>query len=146
MRKVLTTIALVAAVGACPPAAHGQHVHKCVSGSQVSYQSDPCSHPRQLAGQWDATPEAQADALAAPASSSSPRPTAARRPQASNAGSSRPPSARRSARASTAAPARGAKACRAARAHRDATERKLGLKRDYQTLQALNQQVREACR
>ena len=145
MSRTLVMIVLIVAASGLPRTAHGQHVHKCVSGSQVSYQSDPCPDPRQLAGRWDATSEAQQVAVVPPAASSGSLPSAARRPPASSAGSTRSLTARRSARVSTAPP-RGAQACQAARAQRDATERKLGLKRDYKTLQALGQLVREACR
>lgn len=144
MLKTLTMIVLIAAACGLSRAAHGQHVYKCVSGSQVSYQSDPCPDPRQLAGRWDATPETQQDVVVPPATSSGSLPLAARRPPASSAGSTRSLTAHRSARESKAAPRR-AQTCQAARAQRYATERQLGLKRDYKTLQALGQLVREAC-
>ncbi len=146
MFKTLTMIVLIAAACGLPRVVFGQHVHKCVSGAHVSYQSEPCKDPRQMAGRWDATPETQQDALGPPGPSRRSPPAAGRRPPASRAGSTRSLTAQRTARSTTPAPARGTQACRAARAHRDATERNLGLKRDYRTLQVLGRLVQEACR
>jgi|GEM_PF-1117319 len=148
MLKTLMMIIVIVAACGLPRTAHGQHVHKCVSGNHVSYQSEPCKDPRQLAGRWDATPEAVAPAfVVAPlARSKQTHPSAVRRSSALNAGTTRSRSVRESSRTLRGAPARSLQACQAARAERDATERKLGLKRDYKTLQALGQQMREACR
>lgn len=51
MLKGIAVVALLV----CSGSVSAQQVHKCVSGKQVSYQSDPC--PGQVAKSWDATPE-----------------------------------------------------------------------------------------
>lgn len=135
----------------CLPAlsitAEAQHVHKCVDGRHTSYQSAPCENGKQLARQWEATPEpvptqeqvagqrqAQArgeqesDYLRSLARRAS---TGARRPGASGV---------------TISAARDGDRCTRAKKTRDDTERRLGLNRTFETMQRLSTLVSEACR
>jgi hypothetical protein len=119
--------------------AAAQDVHKCVAaGGAVSYQSEPCGRNSHDAANWEAPRD------------SSPSPERAHAP-AAKSGRERAPE-RGTARTGTARIARNARnapkpsACEAAKANRDSTLERVGLKRTFDLLSRLDEQVRKACR
>ncbi|GAA5074124.1 DUF4124 domain-containing protein [Lysobacter panacisoli] len=120
-------------------------VHKCVApGATVSYQDTPCPEGEREHGSWDAMPE--------------PPPSAEElRAQEERRRSGREESEFFSRRAGTSgtgvarfAPQRaprtsGASSCDAAKAKRQRRLDAVGLKRTYELLQKLDEEVRAAC-
>lgn len=134
---VLAVIAMMAGAVARP--VHAQTVQKCVrSDGHVTLTSDSCGSGHRLVASYDAVPEAvpaSAPAVEAPASRASPVPSATRAvARAGNRGSyrSRPRSA--------------ADPCRSARERRERTLQKAGLKRNFDLLRRLDDEVWAACR
>lgn len=132
---------------ALPLTARSQHVYKCVDGSDTSYQSVPCAEGKRLARQWDAAPDPlpsreqvaiQREAKAKGERESQYLRALARR---ASTGARRPRSM-----AATISAARDGDRCTSAKKRRDATERKLGLNRTFETMQRLSKLVSEACR
>ncbi|WP_342315479.1 DUF4124 domain-containing protein [Lysobacter sp. FW306-1B-D06B] len=125
--------------------ATAQTVYKCVdAGGKASYQSAPCDGRIHEAARWDAVPEppptaeqlrsrllarehdrAESEFLSRRAGTASAR--VARNGRAT--GGATPPSA-----------------CAAARETREQTLERVGLKRTYDLLSRLDEQVRKACR
>lgn len=137
----------LAALLTLPMAARSQQVYKCVDGSAASYQSVPCARGERLVRQWEAAPdpppsreaiENQEEAKAQGKRESqylrglaSRASTGPRRPRATGA---------------TISAARDGERCTSAKKRRDDTERRLGLKRTFETIQRLSRLVSEACR
>lgn len=115
--------------------ATAQSVHKCVAPTgAVSYQSGACTGNSREAANWEAPSD--------PPPSGPPHPS-----------SSKPEGERslepRSARADRTHLVRDApkpSACEIAKADRDATLERVGLKRTFDLLSRLDEQVRKACR
>jgi len=116
------------------PHAMAQGVHKCVApGGAVSYQDAPCEPQSREAANWEA-PLDPAPRLEPRGASAS---RAVRFPES------------RMARSGSARIARAASkpsACEAAKANRDSTLERVGLKRTFDLLSRLDEQVRNACR
>lgn len=124
-----------------------QHVYKCISGLDVSYQSAPCGPTQQLARQWAASPEAaptpeqrarQLEVRAQGEHESAYLRSLARQPGKKG----RP----RRATGVAIAAARDGDRCAKAKKRRDDTERRLGLSRTFESMQRLSRMVSEACR
>ena len=115
--------------------AAAQSVHKCVSrGGAVSYQSEPCGPDSRDAANWEA-PVDTAPSVEKPRAS--PTPERERSPE------------RRTVRTGSTRIARSApkpSACETAKADRDNTLERVGLKRTFDLLSRLDEQVRKACR
>lgn len=109
---------------------HAETLYRCVTGNgAVSYQSHPCSASARLDRVLEYRPDPVANVERAPA-----RPSSIRRPP------------RRSMRiVARRQPATAADRCRAGRAKRDAALQRLGLKRTYAQLSALDAEARAAC-
>jgi len=117
----------------CSAQAMAQGVHKCMApGGAVSYQDAPCEAPLHEADNWKAPP----DPPPAARQRSPEAPSLQRQPvaRAVRSGSTRI--------ARTPAPS----ACEAARANRENTLERVGLKRTFDLLRRLDEQVRKACR
>ena len=146
MYQKTVPLALVCLVLFSGPA-HAQHVYKCVNGRDVSYQSAPCLTGQRLARQWEASPEPAptAEMLAAQRliQVQGERESAYLRSLAR--GSSRKARSRRPTGAVISA-ARDGGRCAKAKKRRDDTERRLGLKRTFESMQRLSAMVSEACR
>ena len=112
--------------------ADAQNVYKCVAaGGVVSYQSAPCEHGARETARWDAPPDPPS------------------RLHQSVANPERHASEPRFTRTGSAHIARNAvkpSACEAAKANRDRTLERVGLKRTFDLLSRLDEQVRNACR
>ena len=111
--------------------AAAQNVYKCVAAGVVSYQSAPCEHGAREMARWDAPPDP---------------PSRVHQPAS---GLERRASEPRTTRTGTAHIARNAvkpSACEAAKANRDRTLERVGLKRTFDLLSRLDEQVRNACR
>lgn len=123
------------------PAGNAQHLHKCVKGREVSYQSAACDTTQHLVKQWDAVPESE------PAAAEFSPPQAERRqPEAKSAQAGRAASEGR-ARSGKRAPINAAdKRCDAAKARREAKLVSVGLKRTFDLLRKLDDAVHEACK
>lgn len=125
--------------------AMAQTVHKCVDADgTVSYQSASCSAGLREAARWDATPEP------APTAEQLRSRQAAREHERAEseflsrrAGTANARVARNVGAAGRASPP---SACAAARAAREETLERVGLKRTYELLSRLDEQVRKACR
>lgn len=123
-----------------------QTVHKCVmADGTASYQSLPCDGPAREAARWDAPPE--------PPPSAEQLATLALLREHGRAESEflsrRAGTGRRESGASRTQVIRAAgrpSSCDAARATRDQTLERVGLKRTYELLSRLDEQVRKACR
>ncbi len=128
-------------------AADAQHVYKCVNGRDVSYQSAPCEVGQQLARQWEASPEpaptAELVARQRLIQAQGERESAYLRSLARGTGKKVRP---RRATGVAISAARDGDRCAKAKKHRDDTERRLGLKRTFESMQRLSQMVSEACR
>jgi len=113
-----------------------QGVHKCVTpGRAVSYQSEPCERGSRDAANWEAPRNPPPSGVRQIASS--PQPERERRAE------------HRSARTGTAHVVYSApkpSACELAKANRDSTLERVGLKRTFDLLSRLDEQVRNACR
>ena len=112
--------------------AAAQNVYKCVAADGVvSYQSAPCEHGAREAARWDAPPDPPS------------------RLHQSVSSQERPASGPRFMRTGSAHIARNAakpSACEAAKVNRDRTLERVGLKRTFDLLSRLDEQVRNACR
>lgn len=144
MQRVLVVLTLMLAMGEAP----AQHVHKCLKDKNVSYQSTPCDSERQTVKQWvaipDPTPSAQDIERQRSAITQVKRESASRRVRSGRSGA---PVARRSrATGVSISAARDGERCAAAKRRRDATERRLGLSRTFETMQKLSTMIYEACR
>ena len=139
-------LALLASCGAAIGfAAAAQTVRKCLgSDGQLTFTSGACPQGQREAAAYDATPEvldhARADALA-------------RRHQQEDADSRYLDSLARgssrrgaSARDAGSGPHGKRDRCDAARADREATLRRVGLKRSYDLLRRLDERVYDACK
>lgn len=114
----------------CNAHAMAQGVHKCVAtGGAVTYQDTPCEHAREAAN-WQAPVDPTPSPPRAPAS----RPERATEPRA------------RTSRAHLVRTAPKPSACDVAKANRDSTLERVGLKRTFDLLSQLDEQVRKACR
>lgn len=115
--------------------ATAQGVHKCVTPTGlVSYQSEPCTGNTREAANWEAPPDPP-PSVRPPVSSSTPE--GGRSREHRSAGSGRAHVVRNAPRPS---------ACEMAKADRDATLERVGLKRTFDLLSRLDEQVRKACR
>lgn len=127
--------AAVLALGSAFLPVAAQTVQKCVAkDGHVILTSDECGMGERLAGRWDATPEPEPEAVPAARS-------AAARARAS--GTARPASHATTGRPRSKA---GAKRCETARAKRERTLERVGLKRTFDLLRRLDDEVRAACR
>lgn len=115
--------------------AMAQGVHKCVTPTgAVSYQSESCSGNAREVTNWEAP--------------SDPSPPGPQNPSSSRPGGERS-AVHRSVRPGRARIFRGASrpsTCEMARADRDATLERVGLKRTFDLLSRLDEQVRKACK
>lgn len=118
--------------------ARAQQVYKCVGGSHVSYQSQPCEPTQRIARQWDATPETEAPQAATDPPKAPSTSRKASKPRTSR----RPPTSR--TRRTAANPLD--KRCEAAKARREAKLKAVGLKRTFDLLRKLDDAVYDACR
>ena len=125
-------------------AAASQNVHKCIApGGTTTYQDSPCEDPLREAARWEAPidphPPAEPSTAAAPKRE---------RDSSSSAVASRRAGTRmrNNGSASSIGTASRPSACEAAKAHRDSTLERVGLKRTYDLLSRLDEQVRRACR
>ncbi|BDU16768.1 DUF4124 domain-containing protein [Lysobacter auxotrophicus] len=114
--------------------APAQSVHKCVTkGGVVSYQSMPCAQDAREAAQWDAPPDP---------------PPRAERQRTANVEHERAtqPRAVRTGSSHVVRNTTRPSACEAAKADRERTLERVGLKRTFDLLSRLDEQVRNACR
>lgn len=115
-----------------------QGVHKCIApDGAVSYRDTPCERPSRDAADWEAPQDLPPSR---PVETSHAAAIRADRPRSTPG---------RSARSAGTHIARGApkpSACEAAKAHRDQTLERVGLKRTFDLLSRLDEQVRNACR
>lgn len=133
MMRAMAMAVLALALGACGQA-RADAIFKCVTkGKPASYQNQPCGGRSRMASVREYAP----DQVSAPPPRASP-------PVASRATPRRSVQARR---ASTAHGARSAgDSCEAAKQARDAWERRIGLRRTYEALQAWHDRIRMACK
>lgn len=131
-------------VALCAPA-QAQVVHKCVGATgTISYQDAPCSEGSRERGSWEAAPEPPPSAEQLRAQEERRRSGReeseflSRRAGTSGNVASRT-TARRPLRAS------GPSSCDAAKAKRQRRLDAVGLKRTYELLQKLDEEVRAAC-
>lgn len=126
-------------------AASAQQVYKCVSDSEVSYQSAACDATQKVAKQWDATPEPEptVDELRQ-------RRLKIQRDRAESAQLSRAAGTERarsgSSRQNTGSRRSSMSHCDAAKARREAKLESAGLKRTFDLLRKLDDAVNEACK
>ena len=121
------------------PPGHAQHVYKCAKGRDVSYQSALCDGTQSLVKQWEAIPELEP-------STAEPRHRQAKRRQ-SGADSASRSRTRLGNRPRTISPISAAdNRCRAAKAHREAKLISVGLKRTFDLLRKLDDDVHGACK
>lgn len=135
---------LLAAVMGAPTASdvEAPTVRKCVDAlGHVTFTSAACGSGQRLEGRYDATPDAPAPAAAGTRSSegAAPRRAAAPRTVPEPRGASRP----RTRGSAGPSPARR---CQAAKERREATLRRVGLKRSFDLLRRLDDEVWAACR
>lgn len=138
MRNLIAIAALLALILA-PGIADGQTIYQCViKGKPTSYQNQPCSANARLASAREYHPEA------------APSQEQIRARQASV-----PPVRQASPGSGTGRRGHGPRAhllpiggsgCAEAKRARDAWERRVGLDRDYRSLQIWNDRVQRACR
>ena len=141
---VALTVALaVAGVVTAPVAA--QTVQKCIDADgHVTLTSDSCGAGQRLAARYDAVPEPAAAAPVAQTDGGGPRTAASPRAAGrAKAGSTR---AERGGRASASRARPGPDRCQAAREKRERTLQRVGLKRDFDLLRKLDDDVWNACR
>ena len=113
--------------------ASAQGVHKCIApGGAVIYQSAPCEPHAREAANWEA-PADRAPSRETSRQTSSQRERERERP-AARAGNTR--IVRNASKPS---------ACEQAKANRDSTLERVGLKRTFDLLSRLDEQVRNAC-
>ena len=106
-----------------------ENLYRCVSrDGAVSYQSHPCLASARLDRVVEYRPDLVPDVERLPARQASPHRTP-----------------RRSVRTATARHATAGDRCRAGQAKREAALRRLGLKRTYAQLSALDAEARAAC-
>jgi|GEM_PF-1505330 len=115
--------------------ATAQGVHKCVASTgAVAYQCEPCSGNSREAANWQAPSDpAPSGTRHAPSS----MPEVERRPEHRSV---------RPGRARIVRSAPGPSACEMAKANRGATLERVRLKRTFDLLSRLDEQVRKACR
>jgi hypothetical protein len=127
------------------PTGHAQQIHKCVKGSDVSYQSAACDATQRLVKQWDAVPESEPTTAGL-----SPPKTERRQREAKSTRAGRATSegrARSSSHAGKRSPINAAdKRCNAAKARREAKLASVGLKRTFDLLRKLDDAVHAACK
>jgi len=112
--------------------AAAQNVYKCVAASGVvSYQSAPCEHGAREAARWDAPPDP---------------PSRLHQSVSSQERHASEPRFTRTGSAHIARNAAKPSACEAAKVNRDRTLERVGLKRTFDLLSRLDEQVRNACR
>lgn len=131
-RFLLIACAITLAFYIPPRAAQAESLYRCVARTgAVSYQTQPCSSDQRLDRIVDYQPVAATIAEAAPV-----QPRAEARPRRrTTARAVRSPRHRASA----------AQRCQAAKAKREATLRRLGLRRTYDQLSQIDADVRGAC-
>lgn len=139
---VALTVALaVAGVVAAPVAA--QTVQKCVGADgHVTLTSGSCEAGQRLAARYDAVPEPVATGRVAEAGNGH----EAGSPRAAGRAKAGPTRAARGRRASTSRARPGPDRCQAARDKRERTLQRVGLKRDFDLLRKLDDDVWNACR
>ena len=132
-RLALACAGVALAMMAAPAPAPAQTVQKCVAASgHVTLTSGDCGAGERLTATWDATPEPEP--ASGPRVDDKPRPTA----------SGRSP-ARSGSHAATRTRAPGRR-CEAARERRESTLQRVGLKRSFDLLRRLDEEVWAACR
>lgn len=146
MDQSIMTLSLVWLM-ALPLEAQSQQVYKCVDGPHASYQSVPCADGERLVKQWEAVPDPvptpEQVAKQEEAQAQGERESRYLRSLASRAGTG---ARRPRSTGVTISAARDGDRCASAKKRRDATERKLGLDRTFETMQRLSKLVSEACR
>ena len=128
-------------VGWTGPAA-SQTVQKCIAADgHVTLTSGACADGHRLAGTYDAVPEASEPVVAAQA-----RLRASPRASGYPAPAQVAPRVRSRVSRSPAGNNTAAKRCKSAREHREQTLRRVGLKRTFDLLRRLDDDVWAACR
>lgn len=118
--------------------AHAQTVQKCIGAQgQITLTSGACGAGERLAARYDAAPEPVPTVAVVPADR--PATAAPSRARGSVAGARR-------ARGGAARARTKPDACQAARARRDRTLQRVGLKRTFDLLRKLDDEVWAACR
>ena len=118
--------------------AHAQTVQKCIGAQgQITLTSGACGAGERLAARYDAVPEPVPTVAVAPADR--PATAAPSRAHGSVGGARR-------ARGGAARARTKPDACQAARARRDRTLQRVGLKRTFDLLRKLDDEVWAACR
>lgn len=130
----VAVIVLVLGASVLAPAARAQSVQKCIAGDgRISFTSHACGDGERLAATYSAVPETEPERSAAETA----RPV-------------RPESRQRQHRTRARAGAvRGRKAsgpCEKARERRERTLQRVGLKRTFDLLRKLDEEVWDACR
>lgn len=128
-------LALALALVVASPLAAAHQVFKCVDGTQVSYQSEPC--PGRATRAWDAKPQRFDPYKAA-------RVEATRR-QMARANAARRASGYRRYR-STQSRRSSANECATVRTQRDAAYARVGLHRTFQFSSDWDNRVQQACK
>lgn len=125
--------------------ANAQQVYKCVSGSEVSYQSAACNGTQKIVRQWEATPEPEPTA-----DEPRQRQLKSQRDHAESAQLGRAAGTYRTRSTSSQRNSRSRKSsmspCDNAKARREAKLRSVGLKRTFDLLRKLDDAVNEACK
>lgn len=125
---------LLAVIAFAPGPVAAGTVQKCVdTAGHVTLTSGDCGAGERLVARYDAAPEPVP--AAAPAAAT-PVPEATRRPRAAS----------RASRGSASRSRTRPDACQAARARRDRTLQRVGLKRTFDLLRKLDDDVWNACR
>jgi hypothetical protein len=146
MEPLMRRIAFVVFVSTLAGAAHAGTIYKCVSRAGVSYQQAPCPASTRTARTIEATPEPSPTAA-----DLAEREKKAQRDRAESAylshlaGTDQRAAYRGTARRRGDAD-QGQAACRSAEANRDRTLQRVGLKRTFDLLRKLDEQVAQACR
>lgn len=124
----------LAALGLAAPHARSGELHKCVAaGGSVSYQSAPCPPGSAVAWKRAYVPDP-------------PTPHASVRQSASRTSPPRTSAPRRSASPRRSPARQRTDPCEAAKAYRERTLARVGLKRTFDLLRALDDRVYEACK
>lgn len=125
--------------------ANAQQVYKCVSGSEVSYQSAACDGTQKIVRQWNAPPEPEPTADELRQRQLKSQRDRAESVQLSHAAGTyrtgstsnqRNPGSRKSSMSP----------CDTAKARREAKLKSVGLKRTFDLLRKLDDAVNEACK
>ncbi|MBJ6984678.1 DUF4124 domain-containing protein [Luteimonas sp. MC1750] len=132
-------LAVVFCLMCCGAPAAAQTVQKCVgSDGHVTLTSEACGAGQRLAARYDAVPEPMPAAASAAAGRQETDRQGRRGVQRTVA--------RRGTGRATAGSRPGADRCEAARARRERTLQRVGLKRTFDLLRKLDDEVRAACR